>query len=335
MAKTLRLLVVLARPRVARRRRDLAHAAYGCGAGAATVADLSVVHPGVRVNAAERRGVLAAAAGAQVETDPEGRARLRLDDGTTAIVDRATDLKVDDDKLELRSHGRMFVLGAPDAKAEVKIGEATRARQAAPTSASSAATGRPGLRGKRRDRRHGGGRRAEGARRRVGPHRRCEHHASLPEKAFDDWTGGLAAPWGANGTPRRAVGELWGRDVSTRSPAIRGSPLTIRSHDVDATVTSEVAETRVKTTYFNGGSQTVTAISAWRCRRARSCRGSPGAPARISTRSEIALAASRDEASSRPRGGAGVGRRGLGARHLPAHRQRAARSPWWSSTWSG
>ena len=29
-----------------------------------------------------------------------------------------------------------------------------------------------------------------------------------PEKSFDDWTGGMAAPWSVSGPPRRAVGEL-------------------------------------------------------------------------------------------------------------------------------
>lgn len=32
-----------------------------------------------------------------------------------------------------------------------------------------------------------------------------------PEKSFDDWTGGMAAPWSVSGPPRRVVAELWAR----------------------------------------------------------------------------------------------------------------------------
>ena len=79
-----------------------------------------------------------------------------------------------------------------------------------------------------------------------------------PERGYDDWTYGMATPWGARGTPRRAVGELWGRpSTATAGADAAGSPLTIRAHDVRATVTREVAETEVRTTFFNAGSETV------------------------------------------------------------------------------
>nr|WP_240808045.1 VIT domain-containing protein [Polyangium spumosum] len=65
----------------------------------------------------------------------------------------------------------------------------------------------------------------------------------------------MAAPWGAKGAPRRAVGELWGRPDK---PGDAGSPLTIRAHDVEAKVARELAETEVRTTFFNAGSSAVT-----------------------------------------------------------------------------
>ncbi|HVY46164.1 MAG TPA: VWA domain-containing protein, partial [Minicystis sp.] len=77
-----------------------------------------------------------------------------------------------------------------------------------------------------------------------------------PERGFDDWTGGMAAPWGANGAPRRAVGELWGRPASDPAGSA-GSPLTIRAHDVHAVIDHEVARSEAKTTFFNAGSNTV------------------------------------------------------------------------------
>ena len=88
----------------------------------ASVADLSVVHPGVRVNGAERRGLARLAPGQRVETDAQGRARVRLDDGTLVLIDRATQLTVDDAKVSLIS-GRLFVEGVLGARAEISIGD--------------------------------------------------------------------------------------------------------------------------------------------------------------------------------------------------------------------
>ena len=62
----------------------------------------------------------------------------------------------------------------------------------------------------------------------------------------------MAKPWGAGGRPRGGIGELWGRLSSPTDEA--GSPLAIRSHEVDARIEGEAAITRVVTTYFNGGS---------------------------------------------------------------------------------
>ncbi len=77
-----------------------------------------------------------------------------------------------------------------------------------------------------------------------------------PERGFDDWTGGMAAPWGASGAPRRAVGELWGRAAANPTGSA-GTPLTIRAHDVRAVIEREVATTESKTTFFNAGSEAV------------------------------------------------------------------------------
>src|SRR5688572_9101737 len=87
-----------------------------------TVADLSVVHPGVRVGAVERRGVSRLLKGQNAATDAEGRARVRLDDGSVALVDHSSEIGIDDGKIAL-TRGRLFVLGAPGAKTEVKLGE--------------------------------------------------------------------------------------------------------------------------------------------------------------------------------------------------------------------
>lgn len=219
-----------------------------------TVADLSIVHPGVSVNGAEQRGLVRLRPDQKLETDAEGRARLRMDDGTLVLVDRSTKITVGDGKVELTA-GRLFVQGAPNARAEISIAEA-KVRPAA---------ARVGF-----ERREGPAR-VYAANEEIvvvagsGEHKvRAGESAVLEagkvsvkaEKAFDDWTGGLAAPWGASGPPRRAVGEIWGAEV-TAKPGDPGSPLTIRSLDVSATLEPETASTRVTTTYFNGGSQSV------------------------------------------------------------------------------
>lgn len=219
-----------------------------------TVADLSVVHPGVRANDAERRGLSRLAPGQKLETDAQGRARLRLDDGTLVLIDHSTQLVVGDAKVELGS-GRLFVEGALGARAEIAIGEVKV---------------RPGAARVGFERREGPARVYAANEEIVVTSGSTEHKVRAgesavleggkvtvrPEKAFDDWTGGLAAPWGAAGPPRRAVGEVWGADVGAK-PGDPGSPLTIRSLDVHATLQPEVAETRVTTVYFNGGSQLV------------------------------------------------------------------------------
>jgi tetratricopeptide (TPR) repeat protein len=223
-------------------------------AGAATVADLSVVHAGVRVESHERRGVSRVVAGAKVATDASGRARLRLDDGTSAVVDRATELGVAENEISL-DKGRLFLVGVRDAHSSVKIGDAS----------VRIASANVGI-----DRRENATKIyaandeivviAGGAEHKVKAGESATIDAGTvtvaPEKAFDDWTGGLAAPWGADGAPRRAVGELWGRGPDA-SPGDPGSPLTIRSTDVDVSVAAETATTQVKTTYFNGGSSSV------------------------------------------------------------------------------
>src|SRR5262245_36218302 len=87
-----------------------------------TVADLEVVQAGVEANGEPLVGVRRLAAGERVATDGDGRARLRLDDGTSFILDRGTRIELKVAALRLEQ-GRLFVRGAPGAKTEVKAGE--------------------------------------------------------------------------------------------------------------------------------------------------------------------------------------------------------------------
>jgi hypothetical protein len=69
-----------------------------------------------------------------------------------------------------------------------------------------------------------------------------------PEKAFDDWTGGLAVPWSGQQERASALAELRG----VKDSADPGVPLVVRSHDVRTRIEGEFSISRVRTVYFNG-----------------------------------------------------------------------------------
>jgi tetratricopeptide (TPR) repeat protein len=222
----------------------------------ATVADIQAVHSSVSVGGSDVRRTRRVAVEDVVETDSDGRGRLRLDDGTAFVIDRSTKLRLTRTGIALE-HGRVFVQGAIGAHTEIDLGQVTGI-----VSGADAAVERPTDQTRTAKIYSVNAEitvRAAGADQTV----QAGFTASVsgdkvtivPERGFDDWTGGMAAPWGARGAPRRAVGELWGRGGATAGDV--GSPLTIRAHDVRAKVTREVAETEVRTTFFNAGSENV------------------------------------------------------------------------------
>jgi tetratricopeptide (TPR) repeat protein len=220
----------------------------------ATVADLQAVHADVSLHGAPVRGVVRASAHDAIETGADGRARLRLDDGAQIVIDRGTKLTLDAAGATLES-GRIFVLGAPGARTEIDVGGA----KALITNANA------GI-----ERRGGGAAKVYAANEELSIHEASGGDVALhagftatidggkaktaPEKSFDDWTGGMAAPWSVSGPPRRAVGELWGRVGQTEA----SQQITMRSHEVRATIVGEVAKTQLVTTFFNAGSSPVT-----------------------------------------------------------------------------
>jgi tetratricopeptide (TPR) repeat protein len=226
-----------------------------------TVADLQAVHAGVSASGVDVRKIRRLAVGDVVETDADGRGRLRLDDGTAFVIDRGTRLTLGPKGLSVEK-GRVFIQGAASARTEIELGAATAI-------ISDANAGVERLEGKPAKVYAATAEltmRAAGAEQTV----RAGETASItgdkvtiaPERGYDDWTFGMATPWAARGAPRRAVGELWGRPVNgspaaTAGADAAGSPLTIRSHDVRAKITREVAETETRTTFFNAGSDTV------------------------------------------------------------------------------
>ena len=220
----------------------------------ATVADLQVVHEGVQLDGRDVLRVHRLSEGMVVETKPDGRARLRLDDGTMVIVDGATKLMVSagHGRLDL---GRIFVVGGLGARTTFELGEATvtmtgghagiERRQDAPAEVY-AASGELVVRVGDKDSavRTGESATIEGTTVKV-----------APERVFDDWTGGLASPWSATGQPRRVVGALWGGSAAKVGDP--GSPLTLRSQQVQVQLVGETALTQVHSTFFHAGSTAV------------------------------------------------------------------------------
>lgn len=234
-----------------------AHHQAGTGLSA-TLADLKPVHAGVSVGGQSVHWLRRVALGDKLVTDADGRARLRLDDGTSAVLDRNTSLVITPKGFRLEQ-GRAHLVSPTGAHPHIELGGLTvlasggsvglelRGERTSVFSADSELTVR-GPDGK--DAHVNAGETARLAQGVV---------KVAPERAYDDWTHGLARPWAARGAPRRAVGELWGSVEGGSEPAgSAGSPLTIRSHTVNARIDRELSHTACETVFFNAGSNAVS-----------------------------------------------------------------------------
>lgn len=214
-----------------------------------TVGDVYAVHADVRARNRLVQGEQRVSSGDGISTGPEGRARLRLDDGTLVAIDKSTAFKLGRDRLVLES-GRLFVQGGPAAATQVSVGGV----ETSVTSSAVAFERRAGaapriycasgelvatLGGKQTRLQSG-----ESATLKQGS------LTAAPEKAFDDWTGGLAVPWTS------AVGGLSAIPTieAANGPEDPGTPLVVRSHHVAVELEGEVAVTKTRTVYFNGSS---------------------------------------------------------------------------------
>jgi von Willebrand factor type A domain/Vault protein inter-alpha-trypsin domain len=228
------------------------------GSLAATLADLKPVHAGVSVGGESVQWLRRVALGDKLVTDADGRARLRLDDGTGAVLDRSTVLVITEKGFRLEQ-GRAHLTSPTGSHPAIELGGMTvllsggsaglelRGDKTSVFSADSELTVR-GPDGKE-------------AHVNAGETARLAQGAVkvAPERAYDDWTHGLARPWAARGSPRRSVGELWGSVEGGTEPAgSAGSPLTIRSHTVNARIDRELSHTTCETVFFNAGSSNVS-----------------------------------------------------------------------------
>jgi len=221
-----------------------------------TVGDLRAMHAEVRVGDREVRGTARLVSGDVIATGSENRARIRLDDGTLVVVDGSTRFALRGASIVLE-RGRLFLQAGAASRTEVSFGSAST------TMTSSAAAFEKSAGAATADKVYC----ARGELVLVANGKQ-EHVASgetatigrdgpkvAPETAFDDWTGGLAVPWSGERGPASAIAEVWGG----RGGDDPGSPLVVRSEDVDVAIDGEVAVTRTDTTYFNGSDHEVIA----------------------------------------------------------------------------
>lgn len=222
----------------------------------ATLADLKPIHAGVSVGSERVTWLRRVGLDEQVVTDNDGRARLRLDDGTSVVLDRNSTLTITAKGFRL-AKGRAHVVSPTGSHPVLEVGQL-----AALLSGSSAALESSGKLSQVFS--------ADGELTVRGPDGKEAHVGTgetarladgvvkvAPERAYDDWTHGLARPWAARGAPRRAVGELWG-SADGDDAGSAGSPLTIRAHTVKARIDRELASTTIETTFFNAGSGAVS-----------------------------------------------------------------------------
>jgi tetratricopeptide (TPR) repeat protein len=214
---------------------------------AVTVGDVFAVHAAVHVGQQEVYGQLRVSDGDTVSTGPEGRARLRLDDGTLLAVDASTRFSLRGARVELQQ-GRLFVQTGNASRSELALDDLS-------LTASQSAVALEHRDGKRRiycaqgelQLAHAGTIQRLGS----GESAQLENGklSVAPEKAFDDWTGGLAVPWSSPVGEKSAIPEV----RSQNDEADPGTPLVIRAHHVHVELDGELALTKTRTTYFNGG----------------------------------------------------------------------------------
>jgi hypothetical protein len=90
----------------------------------ATLADLKPVHAGVSVGGERVQWLRRVALGDKLVTDADGRARLRLDDGTGAVLDRSTTLVITEKGFRLEQ-GRAHLTSPSGSHPVIELGAMT------------------------------------------------------------------------------------------------------------------------------------------------------------------------------------------------------------------
>jgi tetratricopeptide (TPR) repeat protein len=218
-----------------------------------TTGDVEVIHSKVHVAGQEQKGLGRVAPGEHVVTEGTGRARLHLVEGITALLDVSTEVAIDVGRLQLYS-GKLFIDSPEGRKITLNTGELTAQLAASKTAIEFlpqehrvtlyCAQGEVMVTMK-------------------GQSQRVESGETLrwdngkftvePEKAFDDWTQGLAVPWQTQKLSRSSLPEIWVYNEQGEPEAL----LTTTSQVVQVTLDGELATTKTVTRYYNGNDHDV------------------------------------------------------------------------------
>lgn len=219
-----------------------------------TMGDLEVIHSRVLLGGVAVQDTSRLAVGDEISTEAAGRAKIWLADGVLALLDSDTAVRLAAGRLVLM-HGRLFVDSPEGRKLVVVVGNLE-----SPLSATKAAFERT----------------LDGARTKIycaqgevmvssgAAPTRVPSGETLtaasgklgvePEKAFDDWTGGLAVPWAAKSLTRSALADVW----TTTEQGEPRSALHVSSEAIDVELKGEFAITRKRSRYYNGNDGAVT-----------------------------------------------------------------------------
>lgn len=182
----------------------------------------------------------------QIVTSDHGRARVQVDSGALFVLDGGSAVRVTAQGARLE-RGRLFVDAPRAAQTRVELGQVSTIVSGA--RASFTQTGQASIYC------------AEGELMLVSGNTQTRLASGetahvvgsevkvVAEKAYDDWTGGLAVPWSGEVGSRSAIPEVRALNSDTNA----GSPLVTRAHEVTVEIQGELAFTRSRTTYFNGG----------------------------------------------------------------------------------
>ena len=219
-----------------------------------TTGDIEVIHEKVLVSGHEQKGIGRVAPGDRIVTETAGRARLDLVEGVSVLLDVSTEVGVDVGKLDLHA-GRLFV-DSPDGRiitlragdltarisaSKVAIERSSRAHQLSLYCAQGEVVAT--VKGQSQRVESGETLQLDG-----------EHFRVEPERAFDDWTLGLAVPWQTQKLSRSSLPEVW---VYSDQGEPEGQ-LHTSNQKIDVNLDGELSRTISKTQYFNGNERSVT-----------------------------------------------------------------------------
>jgi tetratricopeptide (TPR) repeat protein len=218
-----------------------------------TTGDVEVIHSKVYVAGHEQKGLGRVAPGEHVVTEGTGRARLHLVEGITALLDVSTEVAIDVGKLQLYG-GKLFIDSPEGRKITLNAGELTAQLAASKTAIELlpqerrvtlyCAQGEVMVTVKGQSQRVGSG---ETLRWDNGK------FTVEPEKAFDDWTQGLAVPWQTQKLSRSSLPEVWVYNEQGEPEAL----LNTTNQVVSVTLDGELATTKTVTRYYNGNDHDV------------------------------------------------------------------------------